>query len=430
MRNIIRTLLRSPRLRTYLKRAYMDAVGTLPAAPGLPENSIPELTPLNCRVSNFDAPRLNLLVPALALRHVFGGIATALDLFRQLASDDANLRIILTDSLSFEPADNPAYEGWSVASLDKADAAGRQIIAAGDRYGLTLPVGRGDRFVATAWWTAALALKIQEWQASEFAFEPAPRFLYLIQDYEPGFYPWSSRYALADATYRGSDRVIALFNTRLLRRFFEDEGYRFALAYEFEPRLSDQLRLLRDRAMTLARERRVLVYGRPSVPRNAFQIIVEGLRRFVAAHPENDWIFVSAGEAHPPIELGGGRMLNSVGKLTIEQYAQELGRCSIGISLMVSPHPSYPPLEMAAFGMHVLTNRYKSKDLSVLAPNIYSLDVVSPPALAARLAAMVSSPLTAAGPEPMSLSSPFFYDYLHGTPEFGRLAETLRTQLL
>jgi hypothetical protein len=430
MRNFFRFLLKSHRLHSYLKRTYMDALDLLPAAPGLPESSIPELTQLNCRVSNFNSQRLNLLVPTLAMRHVFGGISTALDLFRELAGDDINIRIILTDSQTFHSDENPAYAGWRVASLSESDCPGRLIIPAGDRYGQSLSVGRGDRFVATAWWSAVLAEAIQEWQGRTFGMAESPRFLYLIQDYEPGFYPWSARYALADATYRSSERMIALFNTRILRHFFEDEGYSFELAYEFDPRLSEQLRQLRDNAMTLPRERRVLVYGRPSVARNAFQIIVEGLRRFVDAYPDNDWTFVSAGELHPPIELGRGRLLNSVGKLSIEKYAEELGRSSIGISLMVSPHPSYPPLEMAAFGMQVITNRYKSKNLSELSPNIHSLTHVSPSALASGLAALVYSPVKTVSSIQNAQLSPFFYDYLHGTPEFSQLTVTLRSQLL
>lgn len=430
MRNMVRLLLRSSRLRSYLKRLYFDAVGVLPRAQDMPEMAIPELSALNCRVSNFDAPRLNLLVPDLALRHVFGGIATALDFFRELAGEDTNLRIVLTDSLAFNPTDNPAYKDWNIVSLNDEDGSGLRIIPAGDRYGQALPVCRGDRFVATAWWTAALAREIQKWQVREFSLQDFPRFLYLIQDYEPGFYPWSARYALADATYRNNDNVIALFNTSILRNFFENQGYEFPLSYEFEPRLSDKLRQLRDQAMLNARERRILVYGRPSVPRNAFQIIVEGLRHFISTHPDIDWTFVSAGEAHPPIELGMGRLLNSVGKLTIEQYAQELGRSSIGISLMISPHPSYPPLEMATFGMHVLTNRYKSKDLSVLAPNIHSLDEVSPQALSERLATLVSAPLNAFAAESLEASSDFLNNYLNGEPEFNRLSKTIRAQLL
>lgn len=232
--------------------------------------------------------------------------------------------------------------------------------------------------------------------------------------------------------FMGDKAAPPVFEDMRLSDSFERRDLRAVqdIVQEFEPRLSDKLRQLRDQAMLNARERRILVYGRPSVPRNAFQIIVEGLRHFISTHPDIDWTFVSAGEAHPPIELGMGRLLNSVGKLTIEQYAQELGRSSIGISLMISPHPSYPPLEMATFGMHVLTNRYKSKDLSVLAPNIHSLDEVSPQALSERLATLVSAPLNAFAAESLEASSDFLNNYLNGEPEFNRLSKTIRAQLL
>ena len=52
---------------------------------------------------------------------------------------------------------------------------------------------------------------------------------------------------------------------------------------------------------------------------------------------------------------------------------------------MISPHPSYPPLEMAAFGMGVITNRYGQKDLSRWAPGIRSIDMFTPEAIADAL---------------------------------------------
>jgi hypothetical protein len=56
---------------------------------------------------------------------------------------------------------------------------------------------------------------------------------------------------------------------------------------------------------------------------------------------------------------------------------------------MVSPHPSYPPLEMASLGMLVLTNRFGTKDLSTWHANIASLDDVRAPAFAAALDGLV-----------------------------------------
>ena len=41
---------------------------------------------------------------------------------------------------------------------------------------------------------------------------------------------------------------------------------------------------------------------------------------------------------------------------------------------MCSPHPSYPPLEMATFGVKTITNSFMTKDLSTFSPNIISVD--------------------------------------------------------
>jgi hypothetical protein len=48
-------------------------------------------------------------------------------------------------------------------------------------------------------------------------------------------------------------------------------------------------------------------------------------------------------------------------------------RAHLGVSLMTSPHPSYPPLEMAASGMVVVTNRWGPKDLGTLSTRLVSV---------------------------------------------------------
>ena len=83
-----------------------------------------------------------------------------------------------------------------------------------------------------------------------------------------------------------------------------------------------------------------------------------------------------------------GAMIVSRGKLSLEQYAQTLARASIGVSLMLSPHPSYPPLEMAEFGVQVITNRYANKDLATKTPFIRSVRSLTPEAIAAELSVL------------------------------------------
>ena len=117
--------------------------------------------------------------------------------------------------------------------------------------------------------------------------------------------------------------------------------------------------------------------------------------------------------------LAKGRYLTSVGKLTLDEYARVLSESAIGISLMVSPHPSYPPLEMAAFGAIVITNGYQNKNLSIsFSDNIYSLDpftIREASKLLSKLSAEYSSevPVGDVPPEYVSPTEPFpFLDEL------------------
>ena len=59
------------------------------------------------------------------------------------------------------------------------------------------------------------------------------------------------------------------------------------------------------------------------------------------------------------------------GKASLDEYADHLNRAAVGVSLMVSPHPSYPPLEMAEAGVLAITNNYGSKDLSRRLPRTF-----------------------------------------------------------
>ena len=129
-----------------------------------------------------------------------------------------------------------------------------------------------------------------------------------------------------------------------------------------------------------------MVYGRPGTPRNAFPAIIDGLRAWRAGDANAaSWRVLSVGQGHPDIDLGGDAVLESIGKLDIPAYASLLRESAIGVSLMISPHPSYPPLEMAHLGLLVLTNRFAGKDPSTWHTNIRSIDDVSAASIGAAL---------------------------------------------
>lgn len=350
---------------------------------------IAAIRPLHFVASTKDArPRLNLLVPSVNPKDIFGGISTALNFFERIVSDTGiRARIVVLDSVPKAAAVEERFPDYVLTSLGKECDAEKQIVSACRRSHRSLPVSTGDWFIATSWWSAYCfqdeALRQRDLE-SGMTLNP---LIYLIQDYEPGFYAWSSEYLLAKSTYQSDVPTIAVFNSNELKEHFASHSYTFQKMYVFEPFLNKALATkLREHSGVVTKRKQILVYGRPGTPRNAFELVVESLRRWIDTDPiAMQWDFLSAGEQHPPVPLSNGRYLSSVGKLSLDDYAALLSESYAGISLMVSPHPSYPPLEMAAFGVQVISNQYDEKDLSTFSPNITSLKRATPHEVAAAL---------------------------------------------
>lgn len=340
------------------------------------DTNIYEITPYTFRVSNYAKKRMNLLIPSINVEHVFGGISTAIKFFNELCENSGYAkRIIITDAAPNEEAmDNYRQLGYEVNHCDEDSDADNQVVPYCDRSEKSIPVSDNDYFIFTGWWTAHCT------QEAYVKFNKDPNtFIYFIQDYEPGFYPWSSRYLLADASYRSEFKHIAVFNTNLLHEFFKQNGYSFAYEFSFEPNLNSKLKeKLIENIGKIRKEKQIIIYGRPSVDRNAFHLIVNILKKWSRNYKDcKEWKIISAGELHEDIPLENGTCIHSVGKLSIEDYAQLLLQSYAGISLMVSPHPSYPPLEMSVFGVKVITNTYHNKDLSLFNKNIISMQQVN-----------------------------------------------------
>jgi hypothetical protein len=366
-------------LRSAVKRLLQTSI---PVPPPMPLGIV-EITPYSPRESLGTAPRLNLILPSINAQHYFGGIHTAVLLYRALCVHYPRSRIILADSVPDEQALG-RFPDHSLVDCEATSDASRQIVPYSDRYNRSVGVESGDIWLATAWWTAYAAQRLANWQLERHG--RAGEVMYLVQDFEPGFYPWSSQFAVALSTYR-PNHDIAIFNTQTLADYFALQGLTYQRQLSFEPTLNAEMRRrLEDTVPAISpRQRRVVIYGRPSTPRNAFELICEGLRAWGSRYAEaRQWDIVAPGEISGDIDLGPVR-IRGVGKLDIGAYAELLSTSAIGISLMVSPHPSYPPLEMAAFGMHVLTNGFANKNLAQFSENITSVPAMEPDALAATL---------------------------------------------
>lgn len=354
------------------------------------DRGIAEIKQLLSYPSRNPRPRLNLLTPTVNPHQIFGGVATAMKLFTAVADalgDDYDRRIIATDAdIEPEAYDSlPDYE--AVPHAASLDLGRRLLVDAYERDGGRLDLRADDIFIATAWWTALFALDLERDRARLFGRELP--FVYLVQDDEPYFQGRSSRYALAEATYRHGDRTIAVINSEELYAVMS-EKYAFREAFCAPYAMNEQISAALDPA---PRERLLLVYGRPNVSRNAFELICDGLFRWQQRDPirASRWRILFLGEEFPDT-LAYPVMNASVGgKVSLAAYASCLSRASVGVSLMLSPHPSYPPLEMAEAGLLTVTNRFEGKNLASRFDNIVSLDLLEPAALADAIESAVAA---------------------------------------
>ena len=179
-----------------------------------------DIITVGLRPSAVREPRLNLLVPSIQADVVFGGVQTALDLFEAIGASWPRTRIVTLGALDASVARRTV----GYVQIDAADDpdAPRQLVSIAAE-GASLPVGAGDVFVATFWTTAEFAIRIAAWQAATLGASPG-RLGYLIQDFEPGFYPWSANHLLSLATYTSPVPTIAIFNTAILRDYFHHAG--------------------------------------------------------------------------------------------------------------------------------------------------------------------------------------------------------------
>ncbi|WP_310534809.1 hypothetical protein [Novosphingobium sp.] len=349
-------------------------------------------------------PRLNLMMPNLSKATAFGGVMTGLDIFFSLAAalrrtGTWDLRIILS-----EPGrDTDVAIAARVAQrhgIASADLV-MELLAPGSG---SLAMRRGDVVIAYNWWCALNVQPLIAEQARHFGEERLP-LVYLIQEYEPNFYAMSTAHMLAREAYDGAGRLWGVFNSSNLHRWFEHVGHHAERSFIFEPVINDALRPYLAQVGGHERARRIVVYGRPNIERNCFPALVRGLNAWIAQDPDHTtWEIVSAGTPHPPVQLDGGHVIRSLGKLSLDDYAQLMLTSSVGISLMASPHPSYPPLEMAHFGLRTVTNGYFLKNLAAWHPNIVSTDAIS----ASRLGETIAIARAASrNPAPAAVNAEF-----------------------
>ncbi|WP_337271395.1 rhamnosyltransferase WsaF family glycosyltransferase [Oryzifoliimicrobium ureilyticus] len=360
------------RSKVYFSLLETAISGVMPS-----ENAIPETRALLAHRSNSRRRRINLVVPTINPSQTFGGVSTALKVFDEISDalgSDFDRRIIVTCAPVKEDAllNFPAYK-MRLISEGSVDEDGWAIVDAFERSEGKISLRDGDVFIATAWWTAAFSFSFNNLRRLT-GKSPIP-VIYLIQDNEPYFYGWSTRWALAEATYRNPDETIAIINSAELALSISSQ-YTFRSNYYLPYTINAQLEA---NWKEQKRERIILIYGRPNVLRNAFEILADALILWQRRNPTiaAAWSILSLGEEFDPDLVFPMQNLQVIGKASLEKYAEYLSTASVGVSLMLSPHPSYPPQEMAEAGLITVTNKFNGKNIGETYSNIIEVDLVT-----------------------------------------------------
>lgn len=313
------------------------------------------------------APRITMTTDSIGGKSLYGGVGTALILSALLAERlGAGLRLITR----VEAADPATFR--RVLSVNGIDWNGPvEFLQVRGKDGREISVSDNDVFLTTSWWGTRCSLG---------AVDPK-RIVYLLQEDERMFYPFGddrlrceetlsspdirfvvNSQLLFDHLTTGSD---ALPNIRRNGTFFEPafaESHYYPAAIKRSP----------------GAKRNFFFYARPFNERNLYW---RGLEAIGAAIEDgvlqpDDWNILFVGRSIKPITLPRNVNPRIVENLSWSEYATLLRSIDLGLCLMDTPHPSYPPLDLAACGAVVVTNtRGLKTSLNRYSENIVCADV-------------------------------------------------------
>lgn len=264
----------------------------------------------------------------------FGGIMTILRLANHLyTSDGVQQRFLICgdcDPLALAGKISQAFPALKDAEV-RALSSNEEIEA----------IPASDYSVATLWTTAYVLLKVKN----------TGHKFYMIQDYEPLFYPAGSTYAQSELSYKFGFHGIA--NTQSLRDIYVNKYG--ARAVVLSPCIDTNIFYPGSNLSSEGRLR-LFYYARPGTPRNCFELAVAALRVVKQRMGERIEI-VCAGQDWRPADFGLKGLVETIGMLPYSKTGDLYRSCHVGLAMMMTPHPSYLPFEMMGCGTLVVANR-------------------------------------------------------------------------
>ncbi len=312
---------------------------------------------------------INIFLPGINKSALTAGPLGILYFAKYLVDNGHNV-VLYAMSENFQPNVLKEVSGLDIL-LDKATI----INFSGNAYTKTITISPDDVCVATLWNTAYIAKHIQSYCNNK-------KFIYIIQDYETIFYPNSSTAALIENTY--SFDYFPIFSTNVLKDFFykndigqiNNKHTDYVIFKTASSSFLPNLDIMKNREG----KKKLVFYGRPHRPRNCYELGLTAIKQAIEMNilkPE-EWDFYSIGAKQDEIFLTEDVVIKALPYINVEEYKKNLASYDLGISLMMSPHPSMVPIDLALSGVPVITNTYKNKDyeyLKSISKNIYPCEL-------------------------------------------------------
>ena len=322
--------------------------------------------------------RVSVITDSIGAGSLFGGVGTALILAARLANRlGATLRIVTRTERAIPSNAALVLNAYGIQLAHEMQFAFAPLSAVSTGAGaLGLDVQSDELFITTSWWSTAATL----------GQVPSESIVYLLQEDERMFYPFGEDRLRCEEVLRNRD-IRFVVNTRLLHTHLLGTGLEHLATHGhwFEPAFPDSLFCPRPAAAD--GKKKMFYYARPHNPRNLFHIglqVIESAVRMSVLDLDR-WDVYLVGKDIPSIVFGNGYVPKRCEGLNWQAYADLIGTIDLGLSLMYTPHPSYPPLDLAASGAVVVTNRFGPKqDLSGYSRNI----ICAEPEVGALVAAL------------------------------------------
>lgn len=328
-----------------------NAAEPVESAHDILERRFPDLTPLAVYASPGVTRRISVVTDSIGRESLYGGVGTALILAALAAKRiGAELRII-TRSEESSPEPLTALYAGSGVTWD----GNIEMLYSPKGFGVerhTIPVCDKDYFITTSWWTTQATLKSVE----------KSKIIQLVQEDERMFYPYGDELLRCTEVF-STPETLKIVNSNLLLKHFQAGGL-FMDATAFEPSFPEKLYYREEaRERVDGEKKRFFFYARPHNLRNLYYRGLEALCACIERGilDPDEWDFYFAGHGTQAISLPKGARSVTPGVMTWPEYAAFIRSMDLGLSLMYTPHPSYPPLDLAASGNVVVTNKFGLK---------------------------------------------------------------------